>query len=144
MVSCTQRRCETLLTIGEKIKELRIKGGMTQEELGKHLGIGKAAIQKYESGQVQNLKSSHIKVLCSLFNVQPWIFIFDEDELEKSIGKKTSKLTNENFLMAQKIYGDKGISLLIKFEKLNSDGMDRLDQFLTDLIQIPAYCKQKE
>lgn len=131
------------MTIGEKIKELRTGRGMTQEELGKHLGIGKAAIQKYESGQVQNLKSSHIKVLCTLFDVHPWIFIFDEEELEKNYAKRNSELTNDNFLRAKSIYGEKGLNLLLNFEKLNDEGIDRLDQFLTDLVQIPAYCKKE-
>lgn len=49
------------MKVGERIKYYRLEKGWTQEELGKHLGVGKAAIQKYESGQVQNLKSSTIK-----------------------------------------------------------------------------------
>lgn len=49
------------LTVGEKIKKYRLEKGMTQEELGKELGVGRAAVQKYESNQVQNLKSAHIK-----------------------------------------------------------------------------------
>ena len=43
------------LTVGEKIKRYRLEKGMTQEELGKELGVGRAAVQKYGSNQVQNL-----------------------------------------------------------------------------------------
>ena len=33
---------------GKKIKELRLMSGMSQEELGKRVGVQRAAIQKYE------------------------------------------------------------------------------------------------
>ena len=44
------------MSIGMTIKKLRQEKGLTQEELGTLLGLKKAAVQKYESGQVQNLK----------------------------------------------------------------------------------------
>ena len=67
------------MKVGDKIKMYRLEKGMTQEELGKYLGVGKAAVQKYKSGQVQNLKSSHIKKLCVLFDRRLWDFIFDDE-----------------------------------------------------------------
>ena len=36
------------MNTGYKIKELRIKKGLTQQELGDLLGIQKAAVNKYE------------------------------------------------------------------------------------------------
>lgn len=66
--------------VSERIKALRIAHGMTQEQLGDVLGVGKATVQKYESGQMQNLKSEHIRKLCYLFKKRPHYFIFDEIE----------------------------------------------------------------
>lgn len=45
------------MNIGERIKRLRIEHGMTQEEVGKELGITKGAVQKYEANQITNLRS---------------------------------------------------------------------------------------
>ena len=53
------------MTTGEKIKQLRIALGMSQEELGKIVGVKKAAIYKYENGLVVNLKRSTIEKLAS-------------------------------------------------------------------------------
>ena len=39
------------MDIGQKIKEARIAKGMTQEELGKILGVQRSAIAKYEKGR---------------------------------------------------------------------------------------------
>lgn len=44
------------MNTGEIIKQLRLRRGMSQEELGKKIGVQKAAINKYEKGLVVNLK----------------------------------------------------------------------------------------
>lgn len=44
------------MEMGERIKRLRLKRGMTQEELGKAVGLQRAAINKYEKGIVENIK----------------------------------------------------------------------------------------
>ena len=41
---------------GERIKKLRKEKGLTQEQLGKLLGVKKSAIAKYENNRVENLK----------------------------------------------------------------------------------------
>ena len=37
------------VTTGQRIKNLRINKGLSQEELGKMIGVKKAAINKYET-----------------------------------------------------------------------------------------------
>lgn len=59
------------MTTGEKIKMLRVKKGMSQEELGKKVGVQKAAINKYEKGIVVNLKMSTIAKLADALDVTP-------------------------------------------------------------------------
>ena len=50
------------------IKKLRLKQGITQDELGKLLGVQKAAICKYETGRV-NIPNSVIITLSEFFKV---------------------------------------------------------------------------
>lgn len=62
------------MTIGEKIKRLRKERGMTQEDLGREIGVQKAAINKYETGIVVNLKHDTIAKLASVLDVHPaWL-----------------------------------------------------------------------
>lgn len=61
--------------VGNYIKSLRQSKGMTQEELGNIIGVKKAAVQKWESGLVQNLKRETIKKLADFFEVNPSTFI---------------------------------------------------------------------
>lgn len=69
--------------VGNYIKQLRLSKDMTQEELGNVIGVKKAAVQKWESGMVQNLKRSTIKQLADFFEVSPAGFIDDDTDLSK-------------------------------------------------------------
>lgn len=71
------------MNMGERIKDLRIKKGLTQEELGKYIGVQKSAIRKYEKGEVQNLKRNSIEILANLFGVTPSYLICLDDEEKK-------------------------------------------------------------
>lgn len=66
------------MTTGEKIREQRKKLGMTQEELGAKIGVQKAAINKYETGLVVNLKRTTILKLSHALCV-PVTALLDED-----------------------------------------------------------------
>ena len=56
---------------GSKIKELREKKGLTQEELGKLVGTTKQTIFKYETGKIENIPYSRIKEIADIFEVDP-------------------------------------------------------------------------
>ncbi len=66
------------MNIGAYIKKLRTENGYSQEELGRRLGVQRAAVQKWECGTVKNLKRDTIKKLSEIFNVPPSSFIDDE------------------------------------------------------------------
>lgn len=124
------------LTVGDKIKKFRIEKGMTQEELGKELGVGKATIQKYESNQIQNLKSAHIKKLCRLFNRIPWEFIFEGES-----GLQTYKLDHLETL--KNLFGDDSMELFVPLNKLNENGFRKVRDYVKDLAKIEEYQKEE-
>lgn len=47
--------------IGKKIKMLRESHHLTMEEFGNRIGVQKSAVNKYEKGMVDNLKSTTIR-----------------------------------------------------------------------------------
>ncbi len=59
------------MDLGKTLKKLRMEKGLTQEELGKIIGVQKSAIHKYESGIVENMKRSTIDKLARFFDVSP-------------------------------------------------------------------------
>ncbi|MDD3400738.1 MAG: S24 family peptidase [Eubacteriales bacterium] len=60
-----------LNTTGERIRQLRKSKGLTQEALAKIIGTQKAAINKYETGIVVNLKRSVIEKLAKALDTTP-------------------------------------------------------------------------
>lgn len=120
--------------VHERIKRLRVASGMTQEELGAKLGVGKATVQKYESGQIQNLKTAHIKTLCRLFKKRPHYFIFDDLE----------KYECESDNLHEKIESTYGAMLSATLKigfRLNEKGRARLLDYAADLAKIEEYKK---
>ena len=70
--------------MGDRIRFLRERAGMTQEELGEKLGIKKSAVAKYENGRVENIKRSSLKVMALVLGVSPCYLMFgDEGEDEE-------------------------------------------------------------
>lgn len=58
-------------TVGERIKNLRIMNHLTQDDVAQHLGVGKQAIYKYETGAVTNIPLDNISKMAKLFGVPP-------------------------------------------------------------------------
>lgn len=85
------------MNMGERIRQLRIANGLTQEELGKYIGVQKAAIRKYEKGEVKNMKRSSIQILSNLFKVSPsyLMCINEEDDLKEEVKTATIPLISD-------------------------------------------------
>lgn len=121
--------------IGANIKRLRLERGMTQEELGNLLGVKKAAVQKYESGLVQNLKQSTIRKLCEIFDTTPATFIYEEPEdlLRDSVNC---------IEMVQTVFGKESVRLLEVFIELDSENKEKVLSYTND-VALVQYLKSK-
>lgn len=110
------------MSMGSTIKKFRLEKGMTQGELGELLGVKKAAVQKYESGQVQNLKQDTIRKLCEVFGKNPAVFIFDAEAMKYEL---------DLLERIESYYGEEVIHLLQAYEKLNDENRSRLMDYLS-------------
>ena len=69
------------MTIGAKIKNLRVAMKLTQEELADAIGTKKQTIHKYETGIISNIPASKIKALADTLNTTPaYLMGWVEDE----------------------------------------------------------------
>ena len=92
------------MEMGERIKRLRLERGMTQEELGKAVGLQRAAINKYEKGIVENIKRTTIIKLAEVLRTTPSYLVgYEDDEdlseltaTQEDLMEKIFKLTPDN------------------------------------------------
>lgn len=82
------------MTIGNKIKERRIKKGYTQEDLGKLLDVGKAAICCYEKG-IRKPTIDNLYQLVKILEISADELI-GTDKIVKKFNKAKQK--NENII----------------------------------------------
>lgn len=59
------------MDIGQRIKQLRESQGMTLEELGQKVGVGKSTIRKWETGMIANMRRDKIKKVADALGVSP-------------------------------------------------------------------------
>ena len=78
--------------MGKILKELRLQKGLTQEEVGKIIGVQKAAIQKYEKGDVENMKRSSLIKLSEFYGV-PVAYLMGHKEVEEKVAKEDEQLS---------------------------------------------------
>lgn len=70
------------MDIGKMIKDARISKGLTQEELGKLVGVQKSAIAKYENGRVVNIKRSTLQGLAKALDLKGSDLIIESNPKE--------------------------------------------------------------
>lgn len=110
------------MNVGEYIKSLRLKHGLTQEELGAKVGVKRAAVQKWECGLTQNLKRTTIQKLSDVFGVSPSLFInadISEDNnssSEKHLDDDTNTVIfNRNGEVIKRKFSEEQMNYLEKF-----------------------------
>ena len=81
------------MSVSDRIKQLRIEAGMTQEELADKLGLKKSAIAKYENGRVENIKRTTMAKMCDIFDVSP-SYIMDLSDAPKTEDKSMHFLSD--------------------------------------------------
>ena len=63
------------MNAGAKIKELRLEKGLTLEQLGDLVGVGKSTVRKWECGMIENMRRDKLEKLADALNVSPLTFL---------------------------------------------------------------------
>lgn len=80
----------------KRIKELRIKRGLTLKQVADRLGVSEGTVQRYESGAINNLKYDTIVALANIFRCTPsYLMGFDDGEPLDIYQEKLNQITSE-------------------------------------------------
>ena len=119
------KRGSCLESVGQRIKRLRKQRKWTQEMLGEKLGVKKAAVQKYESSRVVNLKQETIKRLAEIFDVPPTTFL-DCSEWDERVTKVNLSEQVKTIELVQKHFSEDAVALLHIYFELSETGREKL------------------
>lgn len=73
------------MTIGERIKENRIRLKLTQMELAERINVAKQTVFKYETGIVTNIPSDKIEAMARVFGISPGVLMGWDSSLPENI-----------------------------------------------------------
>ena len=113
------------MDMGAKIKQLREEKGMTLEQLGDKIGVGKSTVRKWENGMIANMRRDKIGLIAIALGVSPAYLMGWEEE--------TPAATPDLDSPEQK--------LLTAFALLNELGQEEALKRVEELAELPKYRK---
>lgn len=92
--------------IGKKMYERRKELGLTLEEVGEAVGVGKSTVRKWENGMIKNMGRDKIAALAKVLKMNPVEFVpvdgKSSEYYRQELGKRLDQLkTVEARLLAQ-------------------------------------------
>lgn len=127
----------------DHLRDLRLKHGLTQQEVADKIGVTKATISKYEKG-LRGIK--HIQELSDLFNVDPIYILMGitADEWRQNAKAEVEQAENEERQYWESILlTDSVLQLMPLLDKLNDDGQQKAVERVEELTEIPKYQRQE-
>ena len=116
---------------GERIKYLRQLTEMSQEELGRRVGVQRAAINKYEKGSVTNIPIATIEKIAAVFDVSPTYIVGWNGNTSNPLSSEVKVIQG-----VKKLYGADAVELLESYTVLTKEGKKRLCMYADDLTKI--------
>ena len=85
------------MQIGEKMREQRIRKGMTLQQVGDLVGVGKSTVRKWETGMIRNMGRDKILALAEVLDLRPSELLGEEpgEEETRPVPSPEPELTPE-------------------------------------------------
>lgn len=111
-----------------RIKELRTLSGMSQEELGRRIGVQRAAINKYEMGSVTNIPITTIEKIASVFDVSPTYIMGWNETPSNPLSAEVKVIQG-----VKTFFGEEAVELLEGFTTMAGIGQRKVLRYLDDM-----------
>lgn len=112
------------------IREKRLELGLTYEELGKIVGVGKSTVRKWETGMIENIKRDNIVALAKALKVSPALIMGWDVEENKQQMKAFAEKWNLEFNEKK---------LVENYRKLNDLGKKEANKRVSELAEMARY-----
>ena len=142
--NCNKKKEEkTMAILQERIKSRRLELGFTLLEMADLLGVKEATMQRYESGEIKNIKHDTIVAIAEILKCTPqylmgWSDLMYEPKSinDVNIFLHPSLIKNDSDFWATII--------LENYNKMTDEGKKKLIDYSNDLLEIDKYNKSKQ
>ena len=113
--------------IHKRIQELRKAKGLTLEQVGQKVGVGKSTVRKWETGMIENMRRDKIAALSKALDTTPEYLMGWEEEQKKNDIQADIILkmrTDSTFM-----------SVVESLYKLDKDKLESINQMLNTLFK---------
>lgn len=130
-------------SIGYKVKQLRKKEGISQEDLARVLDVTKSTISKYELGQ-RELSALQLVKLLNYFGIEKSLYLLDPDDpqMEEWNDYVMETFWREQFRKKEEQISARQQQLINAFFQLNKEGQIKAVERVEELAEIPKYQKE--
>lgn len=112
----------------KRLRELREKKQVSQDEVSKILGVERTTYTSYESGRSRPVRV--LNKLAEYYNVSiDYLLGLADLPLPKEVNINTLSDTEKQ--------------LIFNFRSLNSKGKEKIIQYVADIIELPSYTEKK-
>ena len=87
--------------LGSKINRLRLEKGMTLEQVGNIVGVGKSTVRKWEQGTIANMGRDKIERIATALGTTPAFLMGWNEKTEMENSPNETKLTEGEELLLQ-------------------------------------------
>lgn len=122
------------MDIGQRIKALREEKGMTLEELGKKVGVGKSTVRKWETGIIANMRRDKIAKIADALETSPaYLMGWEENVSHFSKKESLAEFCGKSKNDVLKFQGNQKEFHTI-YQKLSSANQDRVLLYAKNLL----------
>lgn len=124
------------MTIGQIIYSRRKQLGLTLEDVGNAVGVGKSTVKKWEDGYISNMKRDKIALLAKVLDISPVILVSSNNSMDVSLPSMVEDKVEE-YLSSLYLPTDERRTLtkemISKFETLSVTGMKKAIERIDEL-----------
>ena len=113
--------------LSKKIKELRLQKGLTLQDIGDKVGVGKRTVLKWDNGIIENMRRDKIAKLADALGVSPAYLMGWENSDTSSAPPVQNTLSPDQE------------ELLSYYDQLNSEGKAEALKQVSNLAKIKDY-----
>lgn len=125
----------------DRIRQRRLELGLTLEQVGSYVGVGKSTVRKWETGYISNMKRDKLTRLAAILQLSPLDLMDDPVEAYETLAQLTEQGAREINLVISDT--DPQIDELTAIcSRMSADGVQRVIEYALDLSENPKYQKK--